>query len=61
MGKSVGGMEGTKGLHYPRQGVIHCMVFQGMRGDDLHYSWDVDPIIGEVIGDVYMHHNDPRG
>lgn len=61
MGQTIGQMGGTKGKHYPRQGKIHCMVFEGMRGNDLHYSWDVDPVTGDVIGEVYMHPNNPRG
>ncbi len=61
MGKTIGQMGGTKGKHYPRQGKIHCMVFEGMRGDDLHYSWDFDAVTGEIIGQVYMHPNNPKG
>lgn len=61
MGKTIGQMNGVRGKHYPRQGKIHCMVFEGMLGDDLHYSWDVDMTTGDVIGQVYMHPNNPRG
>jgi hypothetical protein len=59
--QTIGQMGGTFGKHYFRQGKIHCMVFEGMRGEDLHYSWDVDPVTGEVIGEIYMHPNNPRG
>lgn len=61
MGQTIGQMGGTRGKHYPRQGKIHCMVFEGMSDDDLHYSWDVDPKTGSVIGEVYMHPNNPSG
>lgn len=63
MGQNIGQMGGTRGKHYPRKqhGDIHCMVFEGMRDDDLHYSWNVDPVTGDVIGEVYMHPNNPRG
>lgn len=61
MGQTIGQMGGTKGMHYPRQGKIHCMVFEGMRGNDLHYSWDLDPITGEITKGPYMHPNNPSG
>lgn len=63
MGQTIGQMGGTRGEHYPRKqpNDIHCMVFEGMRDNDLHYSWNIDPITGDVIGEVYMHTNNPRG
>jgi hypothetical protein len=61
MGETIGQMGGIEGVHYPRQGKIHCVVFQGKGDEDLHFSWDFDATTGEVIGEVYMHVNNPRG
>lgn len=60
MGKSIGQMGCVRGKHYPRQGTIHCSVFEGMRGDDLHTSWNYDPVEDKVT-DLHIRHNDMKG
>ncbi len=63
MAKTIGEMGGIRGKCYYRKqhDDIHCMIFEGGSDDDLHYSWNVDPVTGDVIGEVYMHPNNPRG
>lgn len=59
--ETIGQLGGVRGKHYPYQGKVHCIVFEGMSGNDIHYSWNVDPSSGEVIGTIYGHPNDQRG
>ena len=61
MGETIGQMDGIEGLYYPRQGTLHCMVFQGKGDDDQHYSWEYDVVKQEIIDKVYMHPNNPGG
>jgi len=60
MGETIGQMGGIWGKHYPRQGTIHCSVFDGMGSNDIHTSWNYN-VIKEEVTELHARTNSLKG